>query len=132
MVTMRWKAHEEERRHENLLIATPRSTNWGILEMKCANCGSEVPRFSGLWEVICPQCGRRYPSLRSLLILLMVGLFAAIAELMAVYINTRYDFIGIIGAVLLWVFVAIVALDIVVLHRRRKSLPLTREESVSK
>jgi membrane protein YdbS with pleckstrin-like domain len=62
----------------------------------------------------------------------MVGLFAAIAELMAVYINTRYDFIGIIGAVLLWVFVAIVALDIVVLHRRRKSLPLTREESVSK
>jgi cyanate permease len=62
----------------------------------------------------------------------MVGLFAAIAELLAVYIDARYDLFGIIGALLLWIFVAIVALDIVVLHRRRMNPLVTREESVSK
>lgn len=96
--------------------------------MKCPNCGSEVPRFSWSWEIICPQCGRRYPSLRHLFIILMLVLLLAIGNVYFVYVDKRHGVLDILALVGMWILLAIVALYIAALYRKRKSPTLLAQE----
>lgn len=108
----------------------PRKANGGgktiknvVQNTKCPDCGSVVPW--GWLERICPQCSRRYPSLRQLFIFLVLLLFVAMLQLFAAYTDKRHDIVDLLAAVGQLTAVAIVALYITVLYKRRKSPIMT-------
>jgi len=87
---------------------------------KCMKCGSRLPFFWG-WEVICPQCGVRYPSIRSLVYLLVLIVAILIFHILVSFVYDSSPDIWDALQIWIWGFLAIfLMMHIVVLRRRRR------------
>ena len=84
---------------------------------RCRKCGNKLPLYLG-WEFVCPQCGVRHPSIRTLTGFLVVWvILLAVHSLMFLDRTTLFDGVAVAALVSL---IALSSLQIIVLQKRRK------------
>ena len=81
----------------------------------------------GWLESTCPQCGRRWPSTRSLIGITTIFLVVALLRLYAVYIENEYGLLDTVSLAGVWGVVGLFALYTIVLHRRRTQALVARK-----
>ena len=88
--------------------------------MKCGNCGAKVPW--GFWEHICPQCGRRYPSIRSLVVSLILWSVVLVLATLSMLVYERYSLLDTLLVASLAILVVVNMANIVVLQKKREGV----------
>jgi len=86
---------------------------------KCRECGNELPFFYRGWEIVCPRCGVRHPSISSLTVYLALQIAALLLGF--VHFFYRPMLLTVIFLAVVALAIAYVSVHIMILRKRRKS-----------